>query len=266
MSNLQLLKLGGSLITDKTRTHTARLDVLGRLAREIARARLENPQVSLVIGHGSGSFGHVPASQYGTRTGVHSVEEWLGFVEVWREAQALNRLVLDALAEAGLPVLGLSPLASLTAQDGQVLRWDLSPLRSALQAGLIPLVYGDAIFDVVRGGTILSTEDQFTYLTGKLTPQRILLAGSEPGVWADYPACTRLVEEITPNNFAALAPALGGSAATDVTGGMATKVALNLALVRAHPGLEISIFSGEIPGLLEKALTGARIGTQIHNA
>jgi isopentenyl phosphate kinase len=265
MLNLQFLKLGGSLITDKTRPHMPRLDVLRRLASEIARARTENPQLALVVGHGAGSFGHVPASKYGTRDGVHTPEEWNGFAEVWREQQALNRLVLDALAEEGLPVLGLSPLASLTAQDGQVLCWDLWPLSSALQAGLIPLVYGDVIFDTIRGGTILSTEDQFAYLAGKLEPRRILLAGIEPGVWADYPACTKLITEITPVNFVSIARTLGGSAATDVTGGMASKVALSLDLVKTHPGLEVRIFSGEIPGMLTQALAGASVGTRIHN-
>ena len=58
LSNIQFLKLGGSLITDKSRPQTARLDVLERLASEIAQAYHKHPDLSLVIGHGSGSFGH----------------------------------------------------------------------------------------------------------------------------------------------------------------------------------------------------------------
>ena len=37
------LKLGGSLITDKTRPHTPRLEVLRRLAGEVAAARQRFP-------------------------------------------------------------------------------------------------------------------------------------------------------------------------------------------------------------------------------
>ncbi len=262
--SLQFLKLGGSLITRKQVPQSARPEVLMRLAEEIQHACQNDPQLQLVLGHGSGSFGHVSASRYGTRQGVHSPQEWLGFVEVWRDAQALNRLVVDILGEAGLPVVGLSPLASVTARDGRVISWDLTPLQAALQHGLIPVVYGDVIFDFQRGGTILSTEDLFFYLAGKLAPRRILLAGIEAGVWADYPACTRLVAEITPESYSEVISKLAGAQAVDVTGGMASKVQLSLDLVKMVPGLEIMIFSGEQPGLTESALAGSSPGTLIH--
>ncbi len=41
-ARLVFLKLGGSLITVKDRPHTPRLDVLERLAQEIAGARAQN--------------------------------------------------------------------------------------------------------------------------------------------------------------------------------------------------------------------------------
>ena len=134
---LTLIKLGGSLITDKTRPHTPRLDVLARLADEIASARRVQPGLRLLLGHGSGSFGHVPAQKYGTRQGVHTPAEWLGFVEVWREAAALNHLVMDALAGADVPAIAFSPSAAVIAAGGQAAAWDLSPLSAALEAGLL---------------------------------------------------------------------------------------------------------------------------------
>ncbi len=263
IENLTFLKLGGSLITDKTRPHTPRPEVIARLAEEVAAACRRAPALRLVLGHGSGSFGHVPARRYATRQGVHSREGWLGFVEVWREAAALDRLVVDALAEAGLPAIPFQPSASVTAHDGKVLAWDVTPLHRALEAGLLPVVYGDVIFDLERGGTILSTEDLFDFLARQLRPQRVLLAGLEQGVWADFPQCTRLVSEITPENWQQVAPFLGGSAATDVTGGMFSKVQQSLALARTIPGLEARIFSGVMPGMVERALNGEPVGTVI---
>ena len=67
---MQFLKLGGSLITDKDTAHTPRIDVIDRIAGEIKKYLVEHPQDSLLLGHGSGSFGHVPAAKYGTREGV----------------------------------------------------------------------------------------------------------------------------------------------------------------------------------------------------
>jgi len=127
----------------------------------------------------------------------------------------------------------------------------------------LPVIYGDVVFDTVRGGTILSTEDLFSYLAPQLLPQRILLAGIEAGVWADYPQRKRLVGEITRDTLSRVAPGLEGSAATDVTGGMASKVQLSLELVSQLPQLQVLIFSGEQPGFVRQALSGERIGTLV---
>jgi isopentenyl phosphate kinase len=70
MRELVLLKLGGSLITDKTRPYTPRLDKLADLATEIAQALRTHPHLLLILGHGSGSFGHTAAKKYGTKDGL----------------------------------------------------------------------------------------------------------------------------------------------------------------------------------------------------
>ena len=262
---LVFLKLGGSLITDKNQPHTARLDVLDRLADEIAAARAEEHDLQIVLGHGSGSFGHFPASKYKTRLGVKTSEEWRGFVEVWREAAELNHLVLQALEKAGLPALALPPSAMVVAYRGMVSSWNLDTLQRALAEGLLPVIFGDVVFDAVLGGTILSTEDLFTYLAHYKTPRQILFAGNQPGVWEDFPENTMLLPEITPGSLGQTAIGLRGSAATDVTGGMADKVRQGLSMVEAIPGLKVSIFSGEIPGNIQRALLGEAVGTLIHS-
>ncbi len=56
-------------------------------------------------------------------------------------------------------------------------------------------------FDRAKGGTILSTEELFEYLARELRPQRILLAGLEEGVWADFPARKHRVQKLTRKSF-----------------------------------------------------------------
>ncbi len=265
MENLVFLKLGGSLITDKTRAHTHRPEVLSRLSEEIAAIRQQQPDLRLVLGHGSGSFGHIAASRYATQDGVSGAEGWAGFAEVWREARALNQLVLEALQAANLPVIAFPPSACAISRGKSILVWHTGPIQAALDAGLLPLVYGDVAFDQELGGTILSTEDVFYYLALILQPQRIFLAGIEEGVWEDYPANQRLIEIITPRSFPHLVSALGGSSAKDVTGGMLHKVKRAVDLVQAVPGLETLIFSGTRPGAVRRALAGEVLGTRIAN-
>lgn len=262
--NLAFLKLGGSLITDKSRPYTVRTDKLDALAQEIAVVFKAYPRLQLVLGHGSGSFGHAAASQYGTRNGVSGEQAWAGFTEVWFQASTLNRLVVEALHGAGLPVVTFSPAASVTARAGKVTAWDTHPIRAALANGLLPVIHGDVVFDEVLGGTILSTENLFEHLAQQLHPQRILLAGMEAGVWADFPKRSHLLAEITPESFSQQAPGLSGTNGTDVTGGMHTKVTGMLALVEKTAGLEILIFSGEKAGNLQSALTGQNPGTCLH--
>jgi isopentenyl phosphate kinase len=277
MKELVFLKLGGSLITDKTQPYTPKLDVIEDVALQIATALQSQPDLRLVIGHGSGSFGHVAASEYHTREGfsprpsplIHrerdKTEEnyWKGFAEVWYQASDLNRYVMKPLHKVKVPAIALPPSANVIASDGNVSIWETTAISMALAAGLVPVIYGDVTFDEVRGGTILSTEDLFNHLTRALHPDRILLAGLEAAVWEDFPKRTRKVETITPSTFSEISEGIGRAAGADVTGGMESKVMQMLDLVRQNPELKIQIFSGAEPGSILRTLRGENLGTWI---
>jgi isopentenyl phosphate kinase len=277
MKELVLLKLGGSLITDKTKPYTPRLEVMNDISLQIKTALQTHPGLRLVVGHGAGSFGHVPASEYHTRDGLppratplahrerDETEEnyWKGFAEVWYQAAALNRFVMDSLHKAEVRSMSLSPASSVIASNEQVAVWETTPLRMALSAGIVPVIHGDVVFDEVRGGTILSTEDLFAHLVRALNPDRILLAGLEAGVWEDFPERTKKIAHITSASFEEIRASVGKSHGADVTGGMDTKVRHMLDLVNKVPGLTAQIFSGEEPGNLARVLTGETLGTVI---
>ena len=161
ISDLIFLKLGGSLITVKNKPRTVRQDILPRLAGEIAQVWRQRPSLHLLIGHGSGSFGHVPAKKHHTRDGVSTRQDWLGFVEVWKEAAALNHMVMEALHAQGLPAIALPASAGLVSANRKTYQWDIYALYQSLTSGLLPVIYGDVVFDREIGGTIFSTEDLF---------------------------------------------------------------------------------------------------------
>lgn len=262
MSNsLTLLKLGGSLLTDKTGDKATRPDVIARLAREIASAATAR-NGGLILGHGSGSFGHTTAKRYGTRGGVRTPEAWRGFAEVSVAAQQLNRIVADALAEAGLPVFSVAPSASARCDDGVLTHLELAPLASALEHGLTPLVMGDVAFDNVRGGTIVSTEEVFAYIARRMPVSQVLLAGETEGVYASMDDRS-VIDAITPASWERISTGVGASRGADVTGGMAGKVRDMLALTHAHAGLTVRIFSGLIDGAVARALAGEAVGTLV---
>ena len=225
MQELVFLKLGGSLITDKTQPYTVRLDKLSDLASQIRHALQTRPDLLLILGHGSGSFGHTAAKEYGTRDGAPSQpppfsskmgegipspfgrgdggegKYWQGFTEVWYQATTLNRYVIQTLHEAGLPAMTFSPAASVWSENGQVAGWDVSQIKYALEKGILPVVHGDVIFDQVKGGTILSTEELFEHLARELHPGRVLLAGIAEAVWADFPARRQKEQKVKRKTF-----------------------------------------------------------------
>jgi isopentenyl phosphate kinase len=261
---LTFLKLGGSLITDKTIPYTYRAEIMDDIARQLADAMRQNNNLQLVLGHGSGSFGHQAAGQFNTRQGVKGKAAWLGFTEVWFQASELNRLVIRALRQEKLPVITLSPAAMVTCSRTRIRSWDITPIKQALGNGLIPVIHGDVNFDLEYGGTILSTEDQFTHLAPLLKPQRILLAGMERGIWRDFPKRQTLIRDLTPGEKPEGVGFLGPSDARDVTGGMKSKVLAMMDLVEKLPGLEVLIFSGLENKNIQRALHGESPGTRLH--
>jgi len=190
-------------------------------------------------------------------------EYWKGFAEVWYQASRLNRYVVQAMHESNIPGMTFSPAASVWAENGKVEHWDLSQIEVALERGIVPVVHGDVIFDRSKGGTILSTEELFEHLAREMRPQRILLAGLEEGVWADFPARKHKVQKVTRESFNEINKSTGKATGADVTGGMESKVRQMLELSEAVPGLSIQIFSGESPGNLQNALLGEILGTMI---
>lgn len=258
-----LLKLGGSLITDKEKPYTARLDIIQQISQEIAHALNEKPNLTLIIGHGSGSYGHFSANQYQTHGGGEGDAYWKGFAQVWYAARELNQILINHLSSAGLEVIAFPPSAGVISDAQKIISWDIDPLRAALTHGLIPVVQGDVVFDSQLGGTILSTEQIFEYLSSHLLPQRILLAGSEAGVYLDPDRPNQIIQQISSKNIGHVMPALTGALATDVTGGMFSKVQLMYSLVKGNPLMQIEIFSGKQSGQIFKALMGENVGTLI---
>lgn len=255
------LKLGGSLITEKAVREKARRDVIRRLAGEIREALIAKPETRLLIGHGSGSFGHPAAAQFGTLGGAKTSDEWRGFAEVWAAANRLHRIVLEAMIDVGLSVVSFPPSANAIANRGEVVEMSSEQIHRALEARLVPLLYGDVAFDRSRGATIVSTERVLSYLASELRPSRILLAGSEEGVYRDYPARQQLLTELSHDMLPELR--LETAEATDVTGGMEHKVQAALKLAHADGTAEVRIFSGATAGNVQAALLGYALGTRI---
>lgn len=267
MMHMLFLKLGGSAITDKTRDAIAHEDVIRSVARQIKQARdfAKHPALGLLLGHGSGSFGHFAAE----KSGFGQPGNWRAYAETGAAAARLTRLATDILLDEGVPVVAMQPSASARCRDGELVELAVESIRTALAHNLIPLVYGDVAFDDVRGMAIASTEMIFAYLAPILKPTRIILAGIVDGVFTADPlkdSTAQLIREITPANFPQIESQLRGSHGVDVTGGMIAKVRSMVALVQREPTIRVHIISAMRAGAIERALLQEDFveGTTIH--
>jgi len=263
MEDLVLIKLGGSLITDKAKPFTPRLDVIKRLANEVHEAR--ETGLKIIIGHGGGSFPHKPAKDYRTNEGIISKDSYKGISLVQDAASRLNRIIVNSLIEAGENAVSVQPSAGLIAENGRIREWYLESIKEMLKHNLLPVPYGDVALDLKKGCCIISTEEILNYLAKHLGSKRIVLAGIVEGVFTSDPQKNpdaKLIREINSKNYELIKKYLGGSAGIDVTGGMLHKVEEMLELAKA--GIESELISGEKENILLRSLLGEKgLGTII---
>jgi isopentenyl phosphate kinase len=262
--NLIFVKLGGSLITDKRAAYTINYDALRRIAKELKEAIERDRDLSLVVGHGGGSFPHPVAQSYRTAEGFTQDTSVRGFALCQHAASTLNRILVDMLLDYALNAVSIQPSACCIAEDGEITDFFVEPLKRCLEDRLIPVIFGDCVLDTVRGCAILSTEQLFAYLSRALRPSRVLIFGLVGGVYTRDPqkdADARFIPEIQIEHLNDIEAYLGDSYSVDVTGGMAGKVKELIEIAKL--GIECEILSGAA-GYITRALAGEKgLGTII---
>jgi isopentenyl phosphate kinase len=264
MKKLILIKLGGSVITDKTKEYSVREGQIKQLAEEV-KAVSKAFDGKIILGHGAGSFAHVPAKKYQTKQGLINEDSVYGMAVTEDAARKLNSIVIKNFLEVGLPTFSFSP-ASFLISDVQVYSKSyLDPIKNALEVGILPVVYGDVIVDKTNGCTIFSTEKVLSIIARELQKDyqiRIIYCSDTDGV---YDAEGITISEINSKNFEEVKKWISGSKSTDVTGGMINKVEESSKLAE-ETGIETVLINGNEKGNLEKAILGKEIlSTRIKN-
>lgn len=233
MKNLILVKLGGSVITDKSKPYTARIDTIQNLAKKIRN--FKNKNTNLIIGHGSGSFAHIPAAKYAIAegltlqdVGLHLNRKIWGLALTADAAIQINRIVISEMLKLKIKCLSFAPLSF---NYGNKILVD--HIQKALDLGIIPIIYGDIIMNKKQGFEIYSGEKTLDILATKLSKYykriKIIYYTDTNGVYDDK---GKTIPLITPKNFSKIKKYLQGSGNTDVTGGMLHKAEESLKLVQ----------------------------------
>lgn len=219
-----VLKLGGSVITDKNKPSTPKIKTIERLADEIAQAHVS----SLILVHGGGSFGHPIAKQYNLAEGYGDPSQVIGFSETQRAMNQLNILVMEALINNNVNAVVVQPSSCVVTKAGRIQSMELKPIKRMLKMGLVPVLYGDAVLDSEQGFSILSGDQLVSSLAINFGAPRIIMGGDVDGLFTADPksdSSARLIERVTLEELKAQKHEIKGSKATDdVTGGMLGKM------------------------------------------
>lgn len=209
-----VLKLGGSVLTEKTEPETIDEAALEATSDAIAASEPED----LVVVHGGGSFGHPHAEAHGvsTRTGSHDATAIYAIHEAMCR---FNAVVVEALQERNVPALPVHPLSLAYRDSDGTTTIPADGVEAFLDAGIVPVLHGDVVVQAGAGATILSGDEIVVSLTESLRAERLGVCAGVPGVLDDDGA---VIERI--DDYGSVADVLGDSTATDVTGGMAGKV------------------------------------------
>ncbi|QOJ78062.1 isopentenyl phosphate kinase family protein [Infirmifilum lucidum] len=232
---LAVIKLGGSVVTEKTRPYTLREDNINLFADKTRQ--LYNENIEVVIVHGGGSFGHPTAAKYSLGSSEFSRIKAYGFAETRYWMSYLNLKIIEELLSRGVPAISVQTSAIAQTRNRQLHRFNTEVVNAFLERMLVPVLYGDAVIDVTYGVAILSGDDIAAYLAQELRADVLVYLIGSGGVYDRPPGRpdARLLREIRPSG----ALPQTSESALDVTGGLRHK--LSCAFSAARSGVRVAI-------------------------
>lgn len=234
-----LVKLGGSVITEKSGREEFRGAPTARIARALARMR-----EPLMVVHGGGSYGHYWSVKYDMHTEPGAADP-RGLARVKRSMIDLNARVLDAMSGAGLSPYCMPPSSLVSGK--RLLPSRAREAARIAESGMVPVTYGDALWYGDGKSYILSGDRLMSALAPAVGARLAVFAANVDGV---YGADGRVVPEMG-RGRAGISPVPG-----DVTGGMARKVSESRRMARS--GTDVLITNGNHPNRMIYAAEGSR--------
>jgi len=268
---LSIIKLGGSVITDKASDMPKpNMMAIEQVCRAIAEAYAQMAVNSerLIIIHGAGSYGHPIVKRTGIGQGIQSNKQLLSLAETQLLQNELNTIVVRELIENGVPAFPVQASASAMMKSGKLVSMDTGAIKGLLDSGMVPVLYGVPAYDENQKCSILSGDVIVTYLASELKAKRVVHASTVDGVCTSDPAAdekAQLIATVDSNNLVDVMNILRqrpDSDVADVTSGMLGKLSELVSASRL--GIDCLIVNALKPDRIKRALLGLEVeGTRI---
>ncbi|MBS7625736.1 isopentenyl phosphate kinase family protein [Candidatus Bathyarchaeota archaeon] len=250
--SLIIIKIGGSVITEKDKAPLFNRNLMEKIAEEISKV-----EDKLLLVHGAGSFGHPIAKKYSIHEGYRSEKQLMGVAELKQSMSSLTLMITETLIKHRIPVVPFLSSSCMVAEGSRLVHVNTEPFRLMINLGLVPICSGDVIADLKWGFSIISGDQIAVYLATSLNAKMVIFGCDVDGVFDSDPKKNpeaKLIKTITPSTLKYYENSLGGSAAVDVTKGMLGKMKESLSFV-SHGG-EVVIANLKRPENIMEILHG----------
>ena len=236
-----IIKLGGSIITNKEKALSARRKTIDKISKNLRR--IKEP---MAIVHGGGSYGHYWSVKYDMHTKERKYE-LRGVAIVKNSMIELNKIILDSFLKNRLNPYSLPPTDFMN--GNKPITKKIREIEKISKSGLIPVTYGDALWFGQNKTYILSGDKIMTHLAKVLKPRLCIFALNEDGLYSDLKS-KKLIYEFESEN-----PIISKNE-MDVTGGMTRKVEEALKISKMK--MNVFFVNGNKPERIVKAIKNGK--------
>ena len=236
-----LIKLGGSIITNKQKPLSPRKKTIDSILKEIGK--IKEP---VIIVHGGGSYGHYWSVKYDMHTKPAKTSP-KGVAIVKNSMVELNKIILDSAVKNKINSYCLPPTDFMN--GNKAIKSKILTINDISKSGLTPITFGDALWFGQKKSYILSGDVIMTTIGNILKPRLSLFVLDVDGVYSDLKT-KKLIYD-----FKKEKPEIKNNK-MDVTGGMTRKITEANKMAKA--GLKVFFVNGNKPKRITDAVSGKR--------
>jgi isopentenyl phosphate kinase len=263
LRKITILKLGGSILTNKSQPYHCELERIKQIAKEIKYCFDSQLVEELILVHGVGSFGHPPVIEHKLYLGFKNKEQLLPLSATQQKVNEFRAILSNELRNVGIPVNLMHPSSLSVTEKGEFIEFFTEAIEGYLSLGMVPLIGGDMIFDRKMGFAVGSGDQIAVNLAKKLKASQLFFATDVEGIYDNDPRIkpdSKLITCIKSHDIVPFLEQMNTGLKSDASGLMKGKLkSISTLSKEIANGLDVAIFSmknyGSLIQLLEGKLT-----------